>query len=81
MRPKVSVIIPAYNSAAWLSEAIDSALNQTVAPLDVIVVDDGSTDDTPRIREPYRERIRVIVQENKGPPRRAIEGSKRPRET
>jgi glycosyltransferase involved in cell wall biosynthesis len=67
MRPKVSVIIPAYNSAAWLSEAIDSALNQTVAPLDVIVVDDGSTDDTPRIREPYRERIRVIVQENKGP--------------
>jgi glycosyltransferase involved in cell wall biosynthesis len=67
MRPKVSVIIPAYNSEAYLSEAIDSVLNQTVVPLDVIVVDDGSADDTPRILEPYRERIRVIVQENKGP--------------
>jgi glycosyltransferase involved in cell wall biosynthesis len=44
--PAVSVAIPAYNSAPWVAEAIHSALNQTVKDIDVVVVDDASTDDT-----------------------------------
>ena len=66
MRPGISVVIPAYNSAAYLPDAIDSALNQTVAPLEVIVVNDGSTDETPQILERYQGRIVAITQENRG---------------
>ncbi|HWW62682.1 MAG TPA: glycosyltransferase family A protein, partial [Thermoanaerobaculia bacterium] len=60
----VSVIIPAYNYARYLRDAIDSALAQTHAPLEVIVVDDGSTDDTPGVLAEYGDRIRVIRQAN-----------------
>ena len=66
MRPGISVIIPSYNSAAYLPAAIDSALNQTVAPLEVIVVNDGSTDETPQVLERYQGRIVTITQENRG---------------
>jgi glycosyltransferase involved in cell wall biosynthesis len=62
----ISVIIPTYNYARFVREAIDSALGQTLAPLEVIVVDDGSTDETPRILAEYGDRIRVIRQENQG---------------
>jgi glycosyltransferase involved in cell wall biosynthesis len=67
MNLQVSVVIPTYNSADYLPDAIDSALNQTVPPLEVIVVDDGSTDETAGILERYRGRIIVISQENRGP--------------
>ncbi len=67
MKPLVSVIVPSYNSAAYLPEAIDSALNQTAAPLEVIVIDDGSTDETAQVLERYRGRIQAIFQQNKGP--------------
>ena len=66
MRPGISVVIPSYNSAAYLSEAIDSALNQTVLPLEVIVINDGSTDETPQILQRYQGRIVAITQENRG---------------
>jgi glycosyltransferase involved in cell wall biosynthesis len=66
MSPGTSVIIPSYNSAAYLPDAIDSALNQTIVPLEVIVVNDGSTDETPRILERYQGRIVAITQENRG---------------
>ena len=66
MGHEISVIIPTYNSAAYLPEAIESALNQTVAPLEVIVVDDGSTDQTAQILERYSGRIVLITQENRG---------------
>src|SRR5437763_447547 len=62
----VSVIIPAYNFARYVPEAIDSVLAQTYAPFEVIVVDDGSTDDTPKVLAAYGNRIRAIRQVNQG---------------
>ncbi|MET0556524.1 MAG: glycosyltransferase family A protein [Vicinamibacteria bacterium] len=66
MTPSVSVVIPAYNHARYLAEAIDSALGQTQPPADVTVVDDGSTDDTPRVLDAYRGSVRVVRQANRG---------------
>ncbi len=62
----VSVVVPAYNQAAYLPEAIDSALAQSLPPLEVIVVDDGSTDDTPAIAMAYGDRVSYIRQPNRG---------------
>lgn len=62
----VSVIIPTYNYARFLREAIDSALAQTHPALEIIVVDDGSTDETPQILAGYGDRIRAIRQNNLG---------------
>lgn len=64
----MSVVIPAYNYAHFLPEAIDSALAQTWAQVEVIVVDDGSTDDTPQVAARYGDRIRYIRQQNAGLP-------------
>jgi glycosyltransferase involved in cell wall biosynthesis len=63
---RVSVVIPAYNHARYLPQAIESALAQTLAPAEVIVVDDGSTDDTPAVLAPYADRVRVVRQPNAG---------------
>lgn len=65
-QPTVSVVVPTYNYGRYVGEAIDSALAQTVPPLEVIVVDDGSTDDTPTRLAVYGDRIRVIRQANQG---------------
>jgi glycosyltransferase involved in cell wall biosynthesis len=62
----ISVIIPTYNYDRFLREAIDSVLAQTYPAQEIIVVDDGSTDDTPRILAEYGDRIRVIRQDNLG---------------
>lgn len=62
----VSVVIPSYNNARFLRQAVESALDQTVCPLEVIVVDDGSSDDTDRVLAPVIARIRLIRQENAG---------------
>jgi glycosyltransferase involved in cell wall biosynthesis len=64
--PAVSVVIPTYNRAATVVEAVESALAQTVAPAEVIVVDDGSTDGTRERLAPYAGRIVYLRQENKG---------------
>lgn len=64
---RVSVIIPTYNSAPFLATAIDSVLAQTYPDVEVIVVDDGSTDDTQAIIAHYDQQIRYIHQENRGP--------------
>lgn len=63
----VSVVIPAYNSGRYIRRCIDSVLAQTLLPEEVIVVDDGSTDDTARIIADYGPKVIYIHQENAGP--------------
>lgn len=63
---KVSVIIPSYNAEAFISETVDSALAQTYQDLEIIVVDDGSTDNTRRVLQQYGDRIRYVYQRNSG---------------
>jgi len=67
MTPKVSVIIPAYQDADHIRAAVDSGLAQTYADREVIVVDDGSTDDTLKVLAAYGDAVRVISQPNRGP--------------
>ena len=62
----VSVIIPAYNSAGFLAEAVESALGQTYPQVEVIVADDGSTDETPAVAAQFAGRIEYVRQENGG---------------
>jgi glycosyltransferase involved in cell wall biosynthesis len=64
--PTVSVIIPTYNRAGMLTAAIDSVLAQDFTDFELIVVDDGSTDDTLEILTAYGSRIQVIRQRNQG---------------
>ena len=65
-RFEVSVIIPTYNHARFLNQAIDSVLAQTLLPYDIIVVDDGSTDETASVLLGYGDQIKVIHQRNQG---------------
>lgn len=62
----VSVIIPNFNYSRYLPEAIDSVLAQTYSNIEIIVVDDGSTDDSRAVIESYGNRLRAIFQENQG---------------
>lgn len=67
--PEVSVIIPVYNVAPYLREALDSVIKQTYSNLEILIIDDGSTDGAGQICDEYKEkdnRIRVIHQDNKG---------------
>jgi glycosyltransferase involved in cell wall biosynthesis len=64
--PLVSVVIPTYNGAAFLETAIDSVLSQTYPPVECIVVDDGSTDETPAIIDSFGPRVRTARQPNAG---------------
>jgi glycosyltransferase involved in cell wall biosynthesis len=65
---RISVVIAAYNSAGYIRETLDSVLAQTFPPLEVIVVDDGSTDETAAIVRTYAGRVRLLQQENRGEP-------------
>jgi glycosyltransferase involved in cell wall biosynthesis len=65
-KPLVSVIIPTYNRGWVVQEAIDSVLHQDFADFELIVVDDGSDDDTPAILAAYGRAITVLDQSNKG---------------
>ena len=67
--PKVSVIIPVYNVEEYLCECLDSVVNQTLKDIEIICVDDGSTDDSLKILMEYAEkdsRVIVLKQQNKG---------------
>jgi glycosyltransferase involved in cell wall biosynthesis len=66
MQSDISVIIPVYNGATYLGEAIESVLAQTLAPAEIIVVDDGSTDGSAAVADRYAPSVRVIRQPNAG---------------
>lgn len=68
-RPKVSIILPVYNVAPYLRQSLDSIIAQTLADIEIICVDDGSTDDSGKILDEYKEkdnRITVIHKRNAG---------------
>lgn len=62
----VSVVIPCYNASRFLRETLDSAIGQTHPPLEILVIDDGSTDDSANIARSYGPPVRVISQPNQG---------------
>ena len=64
--PRVSVVIPTYNYARYVPEAIDSVLAQSFEELEIIVVDDGSTDKTAEVLRAFGGQLRVIRQERRG---------------
>lgn len=65
-KPLVSVIMPAYNTARYIREAIDSVLDQDYGNKELIVIDDGSTDGTLDILRSYGDRLQLITQQNQG---------------
>ncbi|MDR2967646.1 MAG: glycosyltransferase [Methanobacteriaceae archaeon] len=65
---KVSVIVPVYNSEKYLEKCLDSLINQTLSEIEIICVDDGSTDTSPELLNAYSKkdnRVKIITQENK----------------
>ena len=67
--PKVSILVPTYNQENYLREALDSLINQTLQDIEILCINDGSTDKTPQILEEYRfrdKRIKVINKDNSG---------------
>ena len=67
MKPLVSILIPAYNAEKWIADTMRSALAQTWEPKEIIVVDDGSRDQTLAVARRFAsESVRVITQENRG---------------
>jgi len=67
MQPLVSVILPVYNAAAYITEAIQSVLNQTYSNFELIVINDGSTDDSEALIKQFTDsRIRYYAQTNRG---------------
>ena len=62
----VTVVVPAYNAASYIKQTLESVFSQTYRNFEVIVVDDGSTDDTALIAQKFGDRIRYIRQPNQG---------------
>ncbi len=67
MKPLVSILMPAYNAEQWIGDAITSALRQDWSPTEIIIVDDGSTDQTRSAAERFAsENVRIVTQKNAG---------------
>ena len=67
MGPLVSVVIPVFNGEAFLREAVESVLAQEYSPIEIIIVDDGSTDGTATVARSLSDAVRYLHQTNKGP--------------
>ncbi len=65
-RPCISVVMTAYNQSEFIAEAIDSILAQDIGPVELLLVDDGSTEDIEAVATPYGDAVRYIQQENAG---------------
>jgi len=67
-KPRFSIIMPAYNDEEYIGQAVESVLNQTYQSFELIVIDDGSTDNTPAAISRFREhpRVKIICQKNGG---------------
>lgn len=65
--PKISIIIPTYNSATYIEETLESVLDQTFHDYEIIVINDGSTDNTKKRLQKYRDRISYLEQKQSGP--------------
>ncbi len=66
-RPVVSCVVPVFNGARFLEEAVESIEAQSWRPLEIVVIDDGSTDETPAVMARLGNRIRALSQPNQGP--------------
>jgi glycosyltransferase involved in cell wall biosynthesis len=64
--PLVSVILPVYNRAGWVARAVESVLSQTYRHIELLVIDDGSTDDTRRVLESFSPRVTILKQAHAG---------------
>lgn len=64
---RISIIMATYNQASYIEESLRSILEQGFRDYEIIVVNDGSTDDTEKVLEPYRDKIRYLYQPNAGP--------------
>jgi len=64
--PRISVVIPSFNSGPYLKDCLTSVINQTLPPFEIFVINDGSTDDSLDVLNQFREKICVINQNNKG---------------
>ena len=67
MGPLVSVVIPVFNGERFLREAVQSVLDQKYSPIEIIIVDDGSTDGTSAVARSFSETVRYLYQANQGP--------------
>ena len=65
--PQVSVIIPVHNGASTIGRALTSVFDQTFSDYEIVICDDGSTDDTPAVLAKYGDKVRVVRQANRGP--------------
>ncbi|MEA5449342.1 glycosyltransferase [Leptolyngbya sp. CCNP1308] len=65
-KPLVSILINNYNYGHFLGEAVDSALNQSYNPLEIIIVDDGSTDNSREVIATYEQNVKLVLKENGG---------------
>ena len=74
---RFSVLVPVYNRESYIRQAIESVLSQTIGDDELIVVDDGSSDETPDICDRLDQEIKVIRQDNMGPPAARATGAAR----
>jgi len=75
--PLVSIIVPVYNAALYVAETLDSVLAQTYQNLEILVLDDGSRDETPSVLERYRghDRVRLLRHDNRGEAATVLRGA------